>query len=188
MSVWFQPHAEVIGYHLQCAFDDGVYESNTATSHPLSGGCDAARAFDVMMRSLGYAAAHAHFGEAPNAFRVYEEGICLNWRGTVADAFGRVCEDVPVVQMSNTNAADVLAALGLDWYGSIGAAEMRERVLLARGLNTYDEARAALAHTGARGAAVIHVGREAGYVDEKLARLAEMAEFAAAKGVSISWS
>jgi len=187
MGVWIQPKAGVIGFYQQCAFDDTVYATKTMTGHPATGGCEAAIAFNALAMAEGYAAACERFGRPVNEHRTYDPGRCMQWRETY-EAWGIEYEDVPVVQMSLSNAQDILRVLGMDWSGSMSGQEMRERVLVARGLNDQNQAKPGSVSVGERGATLIVVGREANYVETRLAQLGEMAEWAILHNVDITWS
>lgn len=102
-----------------------------------------------------------------------------------------ITADCPSVNMANSNAHDVLTALGLDtadMCGGEAGATFRARVLVAMaqyeggdGLEPYTirEPGRATWHFG---------GRPEGYIAEKLASLLKVAESAESLGLEVVWS
>ena len=188
MSVLFSPNLTPIGYHLRCAFDATIYPTNTElpSSHPATGGCAQAQAWIAMAADQGWAATVAHFGTPVNEERAYEAEACTHWWGDW-DRFKAAFIDHPSVQMSNSNASGILEALGIDWSGEMDAVEFSQRVLVARATNVFDEAKASSVRVGAAGATVVSNGRPAGYNEERLGQLADLAVFAHLHKVTVRW-
>lgn len=101
-------------------------------------------------------------------------------------------DDQPSVNMSNANARDVMMALGLDFMGDLSGVEdastFHARVLLALATDRLDDASPAFVERGAGGATLHYGGRAAGYVNDRLVRLLEVAEAASRLGVPVVWS
>jgi len=114
--------------------------------------------------------------------------------GSVLD-FVDVGEDIPV-NLANANALRVLETLGLpptcdeqscDLVGESDPSAFLGRVLLAQGLAPYDEEMPAYQLPG-DGATVWQGARHAGYMQEKLRLLEELAAFCAAQGYIVAWA
>ncbi len=114
--------------------------------------------------------------------------------GAVLD-FVDVGEDIPV-SLANANALRVLETLGLpptcdeqscDLVGESDPIAFLGRVLLAQGLAPYDEEMPAYQLPG-DGATVWQGARHAGYMQEKLRLLEELAAFCAAQGYIVAWA
>lgn len=96
----------------------------------------------------------------------------------------------PEVQMSNTNAATLLAVLGLavgedfsDYCtGSVSAEDLMGRILIAQAVNPADEGTASFAEGN-----MVTCGRNAGYTEGKLGQLASVAEYASQRCLTIQW-
>jgi len=189
MSVTFSPQLEVVGYRLVCGFDATVFaDPSQAPSHPLSGGCDAAREFLAVAKTDGWAKAHELFGEPANERNADVQG-CLNWHDNGL-GLSRVFRDDVEVQMANSNAQRLFEVLGLDgdaWSGSMDADEFLGRVLAGLALYAGDVGRPSEVVRGERGATVIYSEVEPGYVDAKLEQLREVANAAKARNVPVTW-
>jgi len=98
--------------------------------------------------------------------------------------------DAPEVNMANTNAAFIIELLGIefDYCGSIPAAELLERITFGEVVGGGDAGTVAVEYRAEGGATVIDCGRHAGYADERLAQLREVAEWAVAHGREVTWS
>ncbi len=111
-------------------------------------------------------------------------------------------QDVPEVNMSNTNAIKLLEMLGLltgveespfgllpvDACGAEEADDFLGRVLTAQALSTGDPGRPEETEVMEGGAMVIHCGTPEGYADQRLEQLREVAEWAKARGRMVTWS
>lgn len=95
------------------------------------------------------------------------------------------------VNMSNSNAAMVAAALGFsldpDWVGEMEARDFQGRVLLALAISPADEGMPSYEHVGP-GARMIEGARRPGYLQERLGQLHELASWAVDHGALIWWS
>lgn len=99
--------------------------------------------------------------------------------------------DAPEMNVSNGNAMDVLMALGFDaeaYCGSEDSETFHARVLVALAENRIDAGLPTFTDGGNGSATIVHCGREAGYVTDKLERLLVIAEFALANGQNVQWS
>lgn len=99
-------------------------------------------------------------------------------------------ENAPTVNMANNNAASVLLALDLpheNMYGSENGLAFLERVMTAIQADRLDDALPSFEDGGNGSARMIHVGRAAGYVGDRLAELAEVAIFAKDHGLAVQW-
>lgn len=104
--------------------------------------------------------------------------------------FGEVITDLPAaedlaVNMSNSNAAVVCAALGIDldelgWCGSLPARDFLGRILIALAVNPSDAGRPATVDAAPGRATFIDCGRPEGYVEERLGWLRALADWAVA--------
>ena len=108
--------------------------------------------------------------------------------------------DVPSVNMSQTNAREVIAALGLfeddgdtgavfrseSMSGSAPAQDVLGRALMALAL-VDDPGRPGTVEVGPRGATLIDAGRPVGYVTSRLERIVELAQWASQRGLAVCW-
>lgn len=101
-------------------------------------------------------------------------------------------ETAPSVNMSNRNAADVLATLGVEgddrWCGGMPATEFSARLVLARalaGMVDQELVTVELPHEG--GARFIDCGREAGYIAMRLEQIQEVADYALRVEQEVAW-
>ena len=81
------------------------------------------------------------------------------------------------INVSNTNGYAMLDRLGieLDYSGAVEADTMLGASLLALGVNTNDDGVASTTDIGSGGATIIEGGLRAGYWEEKLSRMADLA-------------
>ncbi|MGP4001573.1 hypothetical protein [Streptomyces sp. 8N706] len=87
------------------------------------------------------------------------------------------------VNMANSNAARVLDTLGYaEPYGDEDAQLFLDRVLLALALEPEDAGRPAVAD-----GRFIDCGRSQGYVQSRLHELRELAEYAQAQSLRVTW-
>lgn len=97
---------------------------------------------------------------------------------------------VPEVQMSNSNAVTLLSVLGLasgedfsDYCtGAISAENLLGRILIAQAVNPADEGTDAFSEGN-----MVYCGRSEGYTEAKLSQLAEVAEYASQRCLTIQW-
>jgi hypothetical protein len=97
----------------------------------------------------------------------------------------------PEVNLSNLNAAEVFPLLGISlsdegWCGSLPAEDFKGRVLVALALAPEDLGRAA-EPTVMFGLVGTIAAREAGYVQSRLAKMLEVADYALAGGREVCW-
>jgi len=95
----------------------------------------------------------------------------------------------PRLNVANSNAAELLDLLGYDartLYGEADPDDLLGRVLVAAAL-APDVALPAVEETGANGARLIDLGRPAGYIPAKLARLQLVCADAKARGRQVVW-
>lgn len=95
--------------------------------------------------------------------------------------------DMPSVNMANRNAAHVLAALGVtpddgEFYGSADADDMLGRVLLAQAIQPADDGTPSYEVGN-----LVECGRRAGYTDDRLAQVYEIAVWARTHGREVVW-
>lgn len=101
--------------------------------------------------------------------------------------------EVPEVNMSNTNAMDLLRVLDLPatfedgLCGGATAEDFMGRVLVALAVEPEDTGVRSLETRGERGATMIDCGRPAGYVQDRLAGLRDVAAFAVEHGLEVTW-
>jgi hypothetical protein len=96
----------------------------------------------------------------------------------------------PSLNVSNLNAVDLLDLLGIGvgddfedrCVGTMKAADLLGRVLLAQALTPADAGVASYAEGN-----VIHCGRPAGYYEDRLAILQDIALWANTRGLTITW-
>jgi hypothetical protein len=95
------------------------------------------------------------------------------------------------VNMSNRNAALVCQTLGIeldpDWCGEMPALDFQGRVLMALAVAPTDEGMPSYEHVGP-GARMIEGARRAGYTQERLGQLHDLAVWAARRDVAVWWS
>ena len=93
-------------------------------------------------------------------------------------------EDLPQVNVSNTNAVSLLEALGLDRdpSGSVDAADFVARVLLALSSDVPSPAVAEVVDGN-----VIHCARHEGYVQDRLQQLLAVGEAARVANCAVTW-
>lgn len=106
---------------------------------------------------------------------------------------GELSQEAPWVNMSNTNARLLLEVLGLDdmeddLMGECEPDDFLGRVLLGAALSLFDEGSLARETVHPSGARIIHAGRPKGYVQERLADLHALAEWAVSKKRTIFWA
>lgn len=101
----------------------------------------------------------------------------------------RDTDDDPSVNMSNGNAAHLLATLGFDTdelLGSTSAEDFLGRVLVALAVAPIDAG--IPAHDISEGGAqVVNCGRPEGYTQHRLDQLRTLAEFARSHDANVSW-
>lgn len=99
-------------------------------------------------------------------------------------------EQIEPVQMSNGNAADVIAALGYpegELWGQAEAEDLAGRALLARAMLDESPGRPSETIRQEGAATLVHLGRQAGYVNRRIDQILTLAEEAAAAGVGVHW-
>lgn len=101
---------------------------------------------------------------------------------------------VPTVNLSNRNAADVLGMLGCthdgepEMVGACSADDFEGRVLTALALVPVDAGVPAYETASAGGATVLECGRRPGYHQDILGRLHELATWSRARQRTVYWS
>lgn len=108
-----------------------------------------------------------------------------------------VLRDVPAaehlaVNMSNSNAARVCGSLGINldamgWCGSLTAQDFLGRILVALAVEPADAGLPSTVDAAPGRATFIDCGRAPGYAQERLEQLRELADWAVANGVEISF-
>ena len=101
--------------------------------------------------------------------------------------------ETPEAKMSNENAQEVLEVLGIDmveegYCGAFTAEDLEGRLLMADALAPTSELRPTFTHKGETGPTMVHCEREAGYVQNKLSRIADVVAAAKALDRKIVWS
>lgn len=97
-------------------------------------------------------------------------------------------DEAPMLNMSNTNARELLVVLGLldeheELVGSLPGAEFAAKVIEALVVAPADLGVPAQSQGN-----MVFFGRPAGYVQARLADLKEVAEFAWDRGLAVDWS
>lgn len=100
--------------------------------------------------------------------------------------------ETPSVNMSQTNAQEILEVLGVNmveagYAGSFSVEDLEGRLLMAAALAPVSEMRPAFAHKGETGPTNIYCAREEGYVQNKLARISEVVAAAKQLNRRIVW-
>lgn len=100
--------------------------------------------------------------------------------------------ETPYVNMSQTNAQEILEVLGINmedegYAGSFSVEDLEGRLLLAGGLAPVSEFRPTFTHKGETGPTMIHCAREEGYVQNKLARIADVVAAAKELNRKVVW-
>jgi hypothetical protein len=95
------------------------------------------------------------------------------------------------VNMSNSNAATVCAALGLDlneldWCGTLPAEDFLGRILVALAVSPVD-AGVPVHEVPGPGARFIECGRPEGYTQQRLGQLRELADWAVANKATVTF-
>jgi hypothetical protein len=95
------------------------------------------------------------------------------------------------INMSNSNAAVVCAALGIDldaegWCGSLPAEDFLGRVLVALAIQPSDEG-IPVHELPTGGVRWVECGRRPGYIQERLGQLHELAQWAVAHGAEVDF-
>jgi hypothetical protein len=109
-------------------------------------------------------------------------------------------EEVPApsVNVSDRNGMHLLDLLGIESegddefgcqpFGSMSGEDFLGRVLMATAVSPADAGRASTTERAEGGATVIDCGRRAGYSEDRLAQLRELAEFSIATGRKVQWN
>jgi hypothetical protein len=112
---------------------------------------------------------------------------CGGYGGVLVDEV----HDFVTVNLANGNAARVMQLLGYtgdDIYcGSAAVDDFLGRLLVADGLLETSDERAPQTFTGHRGATLIDLGERAGYLNEKISLLIDLANWAKANNSDICW-
>ncbi len=168
------------GFKMSVSVFAEMLEGNV--SSVLECSCGAWRSSAFASRAEAYAALEA--GSVVSECRddyCYAEGV-LYPADEVAE---------PEVNLSNLNAAEVFPLLGISlsdegWCGSLPAEDFKGRVLVALALAPEDLGRAA-EPTVMFGLVGTIAAREAGYVQSRLAKMLEVADYALAGGREVCW-
>jgi hypothetical protein len=112
-------------------------------------------------------------------------------------------EESPMVQVFQSSARAVLYALGLSvpdpdgdcfdqgdvpFAGVLDASDLLGRILCAVAVAPEDAGLPAHQETGRYGAVLLDCGRKPGYLQEKLAQLRSLCQWAEARGQQVQWS
>jgi hypothetical protein len=152
----------------------------------------------VVSCSCGDAVSDVHFPSYDAAYDAFYvtgtvatpvcgDDFCAAYTGKIEFA-----AETPSVNVSNLNAREILSVLGvtqaedeeyLELCGSMPAEQFAGSVLLGIAVNPTD-AGAPVVDEGN----FVECGREAGYIDARLAELREVAEYALARNLQVVWS
>jgi hypothetical protein len=217
MGVMFTADVTPDGFRTSCAWDDTVYLTwdaalAAARAHP-EGGCANGKAFFDGIEHLDDRAQLDREDEVQERTGRWA-AACVNERIQWVDAIYN--EEPPEVQMSQSNAADVLRVLGftsghdiageagrerstlvdiltamapddVEWCGSVDPDDLEARILVAEAL-VDDAARPTAREVFESGSVLVDMGRAAGYVRSRLADLTTLAEFARQRNARVVWS
>lgn len=126
----------------------------------------------------------AHEAASAHAARCAE---CAAYDGPIVDDVLPFDE----VNLANSNAAEVLGLLGYDgeelYIGSADGEDLLGRLLLLEALLDESPAKPYQERREVGRATLIDVGRRAGYVNERIAQLADLASWAAANDRKVIW-
>lgn len=104
---------------------------------------------------------------------------CRVYGGSLAE-FEKVVNDMNI---SNTNASYLLDKLGIEeLFGSMSSEDFLGRILIAEALSPSDEGIPSY-----KDGNIVYGGREENYLQNKLARLREMANYAKNNNLEITW-
>jgi hypothetical protein len=113
---------------------------------------------------------------------------CGSYGGVLVDEV----HDFVEVNLANSNAARIMQLLGYsgeDLYcGSAAVDDFLGRLLIADGLLETTDERAPHTRKGQLGATLIDLGERAGYLNEKLALLIDLTNWAKSNNSDICWS
>ena len=137
---------------------------------------------------VNYVTSYASYDDARNAFDVgvrvsCGDDYCSADHCYIIPAF--VGELPPEVNMSNVNAEYIIGLLGIEFdsCGSISGTDLMGRVLMAQAVSPSD-AGIPVIQTGI----VVDMGRAAGYGDERLLQMEDVARFSIDHNLLVVWS
>lgn len=101
--------------------------------------------------------------------------------------------ETPSVNMSQTNAQEILEVLGIDmeeagYAGAFSVEDLEGRILMADALAPVSELRPTFTHKGETGPTMVYCAREEGYVQNKLARIADVVAAAKELNRMVVWN
>ena len=138
--------------------------------------------------AVNYVASYASHRDAYDAITVGVAPVCGDelCAAYSCSVIATDSEDVPEVNMANTNARHLLDTLGLDAEdacGSITGADMLGRILIAQAVAPADEGTASYTE-----GIMTHIGRSAGYTEDRLMDIELVARFAVERNLEVQWS
>ena len=120
------------------------------------------------------------------------EGCTDSWCASEPKVVEPVETDpAPLVNVSNSNAATILRALGVqvgDLCGSMPADDLMGRLLVASALSPADTGVPRRVSGGDGRATLVDFGCDAGYLQDRFEQLCAVARFAADRGVDVMWA
>lgn len=139
----------------------------------------------------------AEYRQAPVVLEGCTDDLCPVYGPILTEVQGE--GEVPCVNMANSNAVEVLDALGLIERDSTGSIIEREqmlsgqdflgRIMLAEALAPVSAHRPSMTvPSDGSGATMVHCARREGYLQDRLVALREVAEWAIKHGQQVTWS
>lgn len=178
MSITFgTAPSPISGFAFTCGHENGM------TEHRFGSYADAAAFLKVEHDAHGFTGGLAVCGDADYCGRglMHIEAI--------------ESDPAPTLNVTGSNAVHLLGLLGLPTTfedgsinGSTDAEDFLGRVLIAQAVTPADAGVPAQERTGRGGMTLIHMGRRAGYSEERLSTLRELADFAVDRGRTIQWA
>jgi hypothetical protein len=169
--------SEITGFAFACGHENGL------TAHRFETYDEARRVLQAEYDTHGYTGGLAVCGDVE-----YCAYGMMSIQAVEADPS-------PEVNVSNTNAMHLLGLLGFpsqadedgSLCGSTTAEDFLGRVLLAQAINPSDAGVPVTTEVGRGGATMVRMGRRAGYSDDRLTSLRELADFAVDRGRDVQW-
>jgi hypothetical protein len=190
MSVSFTPNIEPAGYKVSCAFDHTVHPTREQARDAVVAHGPRCAALEAWAAGIQSVDADAYWEAAENFRGEHPDRLHPDWCQSYWGVAAVYAEPLVEVNLANSNARGILELLGYDDNDLCGHADADEflgRVLVAMAIAPRDLCTPTSEELGGSGARIIMCGRPEGYHQRVLGDLRELAEYAVARGVSISW-